>query len=583
MLPYVQGTLLPINLQSGIFFGGHTSERSDTRRHSRLAHACNLDIDQVADRVRKCSIVCTLGDSWTSPESIQMMKNGGMNILRLNLSMTPPETCRRVISCIRALDELSNFTPCVAVAMDMTAPPIRTGIFEGGIDAEVFLKEGDMIDLTMDKAYLEKSTTKQLFVDTSLFPQMISCVYRGDRIHIGDGLITLVVQTIGMNYLTCLIEEGGTVGGYQRVFLPRERQNQLHVKSDYEKDLSFAAECGVDFVFTSFVTDADMSLARSILSKQTKLFAKLETRDSIKSLPQLIATADGIIISRADLGLQYSPEKIFKLQKYVISHCNVAARPVFVIGQLLESMRTKPRPTRAESTDVANAVLDGADGIILSVETSRGIFPLETLSTVDRVCREAERAFCHETYRAELKQSRLLRGLDQRDATSVTAISAVEASASCGATAIFVITTSGRSAISTATAKPSCPIIVITRDPIVARHCHAYHGLHSYVYTGPQLEDWCEDMDLRINTAISSAKERRLVSAGDTVVIVIGSLAGEGSTNTMQIFHVPDDKATLKVVSSRNNLVYPEFCSDAVEIPEEKTHQRGIDELLLPI
>ncbi|VDL96706.1 unnamed protein product [Schistocephalus solidus] len=441
-----------------------------------------------------------------------MMKNGGMNILRLNLSMTPPETCRRVISCIRALDELSNFTPCVAVAMDMTAPPIRTGIFEGGIDAEVFLKEGDMIDLTMDKAYLEKSTTKQLFVDTSLFPQMISCVYRGDRIHIGDGLITLVVQTIGMNYLTCLIEEGGS-----------------------------------------------------------------------HFLPQLIATADGIIISRADLGLQYSPEKIFKLQKYVISHCNVAARPVFVIGQLLESMRTKPRPTRAESTDVANAVLDGADGIILSVETSRGIFPLETLSTVDRVCREAERAFCHETYRAELKQSRLLRGLDQRDATSVTAISAVEASASCGATAIFVITTSGRSAISTATAKPSCPIIVITRDPIVARHCHAYHGLHSYVYTGPQLEDWCEDMDLRINTAISSAKERRLVSAGDTVVIVIGSLAGEGSTNTMQIFHVPDDKATLKVVSSRNNLVYPEFCSDAVEIPEEKTHQRGIDELLLPI
>ncbi|VDN10723.1 unnamed protein product [Dibothriocephalus latus] len=160
-------------------------------------------------------------------------------------------------------------------------------------------------------------------------------------------------------------------------------------------------------------------------------------------MPQLITAADGIIISRTDLGLQYSSEKIFKLQKHVIGLCNVAAKPVFVIGQLIESMRTKPRPTRAETSDVANAVLDGVDGIILSVETSRGVFPLETLSTVDRVCREAERAVCHETFRAELKQSRTLRGVDQTDVTSITALSAVEAAASCGATAIFVITTSG--------------------------------------------------------------------------------------------------------------------------------------------
>ncbi|KAL7065584.1 hypothetical protein AAHC03_04597 [Spirometra sp. Aus1] len=326
-----------------------------------------------------------------------------------------------------------------------------------------------------------------------------------------------------------------------------------------------------------------LSLARSVLPEQTKLFAKLETRDSIKNLQQLIAAADGIIISRADLGLQYSPEKIFKLQKYVIGHCNVAAKPVFVIGQLLESMRTKPRPTRAESTDVANAVLDGADGIILSVETSRGIFPFDSLSTVDRVCLEAERAVCHATYRAELKLSRILRGLDQTDATSVTAVSAVEAAASCGATAIFVITTSGKSAISIATAKPNCPIVVITRDPMVARHCHAYHGLHPYVYTGPQLEDWSEDMDLRINAAVAYAKEQRFISAGDTVIIVTGSLAGVGSTNTMQVFHLPDDITTLKVVSSRNNLIYPDFDAEALNVPKDKTQNRGMGELLAPL
>ncbi|KAL7065018.1 hypothetical protein AAHC03_05012 [Spirometra sp. Aus1] len=511
-----------IDSSVNMLFDKDFSRMWTVRPSSRLAHASQLDIDQVAQPARQTSILCTLGDSWSSPEGLERMIKAGMNVLVLNMSMTPRDTCKRVIQEVRKIEESLNFNPCIAIAMDMTAAPVRTGLFDGMSDLEVILEEGDKVELTTDETYMNKCTAKKIFIDTKYFPQLIHSVRKGDRIHIDDGQICLVVKDTGFDSINCLIEEG-----------VRE----------------------VDFVFTSLAESASfIKDARAHLPPEMKIFAKIETRDAFKNLDELLLYSDGIIIRRGELATQYSSEKVFKLQKHIIGRCNVAEKPVFVTDQLLETMRMKPRPTRAETSDVANAVLDGADSIILTVETSWGKYPFESVQVADQICREAERAIFHDAIRSELKICRESRAHWAYSIKDVTGISAVEAAASCNAKAILVITTTGASAVSISACRPSCSVVAITRDVKVGRLCYAYRGLHPFVYTGEKLDDWSEDMDMRINAAMGAIKHQKIVEAGDNVVIVTGTGAGKGSTNTMQIFSVPEERRQLKVVSSTQTL-----------------------------
>nr|VZI22632.1 unnamed protein product [Spirometra erinaceieuropaei] len=550
-VPLITATDSSVNM----LFDKDFSRMWTVRPSSRLAHASQLDIDQVAQPARQTSILCTLGDSWSSPEGLERMIKAGMNVLVLNMSMTPRDTCKRVIQEVRKIEESLNFNPCIAIAMDMTAAPVRTGLFDGMSDLEVILEEGDKVELTTDETYMNKCTAKKIFIDTKYFPQLIHSVRKGDRIHIDDGQICLVVKDTGFDSINCLIEEGGSIGGYKRVTLPRERLYQDSVYANYIRDLEFAAECGVDFVFTSLAESASfIKDARAHLPPEMKIFAKIETRDAFKNLDELLLYSDGIIIRRGELATQYSSEKVFKLQKHIIGRCNVAEKPVFVTDQLLETMRMKPRPTRAETSDVANAVLDGADSIILTVETSWGKYPFESVQVADQICREAERAIFHDAIRSELKICRESRAHWAYSIKDVTGISAVEAAASCNAKAILVITTTGASAVSISACRPSCSVVAITRDVKVGRLCYAYRGLHPFVYTGEKLDDWSEDMDMRINAAMGAIKHQKIVEAGDNVVIVTGTGAGKGSTNTMQIFSVPAERKQLKVVSSTQTL-----------------------------
>ncbi|KAM3175589.1 hypothetical protein ACTXT7_008206 [Hymenolepis weldensis] len=412
---------------------------------SRIGHTCQLDIDQVAEFPRETCIICTLGESWCTYEGIKQMIDNGMNILRLNLSVHSREICRKAIQITRALDEASDFRHCISVAMDLVAECVRTGFFEAGPKSTVIFKEGDRVELVFDEAYKNKCTKERIFINISTFPQMIHYLHKGDRIFLGSGLICLIVKEIGMDHLICLVAEGGPMSGCQRVILPRERLNHRTLESNYVKDLTFAAECDVDFVFTSFADNAQMIIdAKAYLPPNIKVFANIETKESVRNLAQIIEHADGIVVSRADLGIEFPPEKIFKLQKYIIGNTNVARKPVFVTAQLMESMYNKPRPTRAEASDVANAVLDGADGLVLTVETAEGIYPLEAVQIMSQICREAERARFHKTIRAELYACRQDRGLCRKNSSHVTALSAVEAAENCQAKGIFVVTTTGK-------------------------------------------------------------------------------------------------------------------------------------------
>ncbi|EUB62142.1 Pyruvate kinase isozymes R/L [Echinococcus granulosus] len=545
------------------------------RQISHLQYTCNLDIDQVADNVRQTSIVCTLGKSWKTKEGILKMMDAGMNIMLINLSMTPRDICKEVIQYAREIEKESGYARLLGIAMDMTAAPVRTGIFEGGHSYEANLKEGARVTLTLDDHYKFQCTPEMIFINTKYFPQLINCLRKGDKVYLDDGQVSLIVKDVGLDGVNCMVEEGGIIGSYKRVTLPRDRLYQESVQLNYINDLKFAAECEVDYVFTSFAEDSIMiHLARNHLPGSTKVFAKLETRVTIKNLHDLIAASDGLVIRRSDLAMQYTPEKIFKLQKYIVAHCNIAEKPVFIIEQLLESMVSKPRPTRAESSDIANAVLDGADGLVLTMETSWGMYALDSVHVVDNICREAERAVFHFETREELKQCRLQMEQGSFDIRSVTGASAAEAAASCNATAIFVITTTGASATSIAMLRPPCSVIAITLDVSVARHCLAYRGLHSYVYTGKSEDDWALDIDNRINAAIEHSRITGLVKGGDRIIVVTGSVATSGSTNTMHIFTLEEEHSKLRIVGSSHEVAATGAQEGLLNLADRTTEQQ---------
>ncbi|KAM7537674.1 hypothetical protein Aperf_G00000065782 [Anoplocephala perfoliata] len=543
---------------------------------SHLNYLSHLNIDQVANNIRQTSIGCTLGKSWMEPDNLERMIAFGMNILMINPNMVPEDICKKVVETVRKIEEDSEHEVIVSIAIDMTGAPVRTGTFKEGSHHEAKLEEGSRVTLTLDEEYKSECTSDMIFIDTQYFPKLIHALRKGDRIYLDDGQITLIVRDIGFDCINCVVEEGGLLGNFKSVTLPSNRLDQNSVYAAYQRDLKFAAECGADFVFTNFSQNSQMiEEARHQLPEKTKIFAKIETQDSIKNLREIIEVSDGIMICRSNLAMNYAPEKIFKLQKYIIGHCNVAEKPVFLAGQLVESMTAKPRPTRAEASDVANAVLDGVDGLILTIETSWGSFPFETVDVVDNVCREAERAICYETSRAELNECRMLEGKVNNSIKSVIGVSAVEAAGSCGASAIFVITTTGASALSIAMSRPPCTVIGITVDLSVAHYCLAYRGLHPYLYMGERVADWSKDIDNRLNAGIKYARRRGLVKGGDRIVVVTGSVATSGSTNTIHIFTLEDEHAKLRIVDSSYKLSELERAtlsfdfSNDVEMPRE--------------
>uniref|UniRef100_UPI00398E32A0 pyruvate kinase PKM-like isoform X2 n=1 Tax=Pristiophorus japonicus TaxID=55135 RepID=UPI00398E32A0 len=406
----------------------------------------------------------------------------------------------------------------------------------GPASRSVELLKGSEVKVTTDESFRELCGEGLIWVDYKSLPRVVRA---GGKIFIDDGLVSLLIKEIGPDYCLTEVENGGTLCSRKGVNLPEAALDLPAVSDRDEQDLRFGLELGVDMIFASFVRKGDdVRTVRRLLGergKDIKIISKIENHEGVRRFDEILEASDGIMVARGDLGIEIPAEKVFLAQKMMIGRCNHAGKPVICATQMLESMVKKPRPTRAESSDVANAVLDGADCIMLSGETAKGDYPLEAVQMQHAIAREAEAAVYHHQLFEELRRLMPL----TRDPTEVTAVGAVEASFKSCSGAIIVLTNSGRTAQLVSKYRPRAPIIAVTRNERVARQAHLYRGIFPVLYREKVHEVWSEDVDQRVNFAMEIAKAREFVNSGDVVIVVTGWRSGAGATNIMRVVPVP--------------------------------------------
>ena len=460
--------------------------------------------------MRSTKIICTMGPNTDKKTVMKSLVKNGMNVARFNFSHGDHEEQRERMNLLKNVRE--ELDRPVAILLDTKGPEIRTGLLEGG--KKVTLREGSEFIL-----YTEEMTGNETGCCVT-YPGLAKDVKPGDRILIDDGLIELKVKQIKSGNIVCHVENGGELGERKGVNVPNVKVKLPAVTEKDIDDILFGIQQDIDFIAASFIRSAKgVKEIRKILkenhAEHISIIAKIENAEGVENIDEIIEASDGIMVARGDLGVEIPAQEVPHIQKMIIKKCNERYVPVITATQMLDSMIRNPRPTRAEVADVANAIYDGTDAVMLSGQTAAGKYPVEALKMMNEIAENTEQYVDYEKYihhRTMYEQSKI---------SSAIGIASVRTARNIGAACIVTPTMSGKTARLISNFRPSMPIYAVTPNEMVQHKMQLYWGV---IPLKGYIKDTTENI---IVNAMETIKRKRLVKKGQTVVIT----AGDPATN----------------------------------------------------
>ncbi|NRG47544.1 pyruvate kinase [Bacillus sp. CRN 9] len=506
--------------------------------------------------MRKTKIVCTIGPASESVETLIQLINAGMNVARLNFSHGNYEEHGERIKNIREAAKQTGKT--IAILLDTKGPEIRTNNMK---DGAVELKVGNEIVISMQ----ELEGTEAAFSVT--YTGLIDDVHVGSSILLDDGLIALEVKSIDKEKGEILtkILNSGTLKNKKGVNVPGVSVNLPGITEKDANDILFGIQQEVDFIAASFVRrPSDVLEIRQLLEENKaqyiNIIPKIENQEGVDNIEEILEVSDGLMVARGDLGVEIPAEEVPLVQKQLIKKCNELGKPVITATQMLDSMQRNPRPTRAEASDVANAIFDGTDAIMLSGETAAGSYPVEAVQTMHNIASRAETALNHREILSNRSEK------NKHNVTDAIGQSVAHTALNLGVSAIITPTESGHTARMISKYRPVNPIVAVTSNDYVSRRLSLVWGVYSQI--GQKARTTDDMLDIAVEESLNSG----IVSSGDLVVITAGVPVGEaGTTNLMKIHVVGDILAKAQGIGRKSAFGKAVIARNAAEALEKVT------------
>ncbi len=467
----------------------------------------------------RAKIICTLGPSTRDEKMIMKLVEAGMNVARLNFSHDTHEEFKHRISMVRNISRETGKP--IAILGDICGPKIRIGKIEG---TSINLKEGDELTITT-----RPIIGNQNIISTT-YPNFVSDIEKGNRVFIDDGNIELTVTDVRPQEVKTTVLVGGELKEHKGMNLPGTDVSAPAISAKDFSDIEFAVKEGVDILALSFVRSPDdVVKAKKLISNygsDIPIIAKIEREEAVNNIEDIVHESFGIMIARGDLGVEMASERVPLIQKKIIRICNKSGKPVITATQMLESMISNPRPTRAETSDVANAIIDGSDAVMLSGETSIGKYPVQATQTVSRIIRDVEK---------ELGKGRSYVDWEPEETGVADAVTAAACRAAeiLNAKAIVAFTQSGSTAMRLSKHRPRTRILAITPSERIRQRVEIFWGIRS------ALIDEVMETDMVASNSEKIVKKEGMAKKGDVIVITFGTPIGvAGSTNLMNIIKI---------------------------------------------
>lgn len=501
--------------------------------------------------VRKTKIICTLGPATDDDNILRELMLGGMNAARFNFSHADHAYHKATLERVQKLREELHLP--VATLLDTKGPEIRIGKFENG---RVLLKKGELFTLTTCEI---SGTEKGCSISYKNLP---GDVYPGATILLDDGLISLSVVNVTGEDIICRIMNDGMISNNKGVNVPGVKLSMPYISPKDRADIIFGIENGFDFIAASFTRNADDILEiRKILEERNchsiNIIAKIENGEGVENLDAILRVADGVMVARGDMGVEIPLEEVPVLQKMMIKKAYTAGKQVITATQMLDSMMKNPRPTRAEATDVANAIFDGTSAIMLSGETAAGMYPVEALKTMVRIACRAEQDIDY------VKRFKTREYEELPDVTNAISHATCTTAHDLGATSIITVTKSGKTARMISKYRPSAPIIGCTTSSHVCRQLNLSWGVV------PLLIKEESSTDTLFDHAVDAAEATGIINNGDLVVITAGVPLGvSGTTNMMKVHVVGHVLASGTGITSKSVCARLCVCKDTKDATE---------------